>query len=123
MQILDYAIVPDGGTQVFDLELDDGMVLSIGLDGRMDAPLGGKQLFIGQSPNSPDARLLAVGGSDEADIIRLLEQWLDQAQAAGRKETLLAADTASLADQDLRDRMVIEFLLQVKARDLESPET
>jgi hypothetical protein len=49
MRILDYALSPDGGTQVIILELDNGEQLKIGLDGRMDSPVSGKQMFIGSS--------------------------------------------------------------------------
>jgi hypothetical protein len=46
MRIRNYALALDGGTQIVVLETDDDEQISIGLNGRMDAPARGKQLFI-----------------------------------------------------------------------------
>ncbi len=118
MRILDYALALDGGTQVVVLELDDGEHSMIGLDGRMDSPVSGKQLFIGRSPESPDARLLPIGGSEEAEVISLLESCLDQTQGFLRREALIEADPSTLEGQDLLDRLALLFLLEVRGRDV-----
>lgn len=117
MRILNYCLALDGGTQVIELELDGSGRIQIGLDGRMGSPLEGQQLFIGGSPDSPDAQLLPVGGREEADVIALLEQWQDQTQGFLRREVLINADPDVLDKQDLLDRMAIEFLIKVKSRE------
>lgn len=118
MRILDYALAPDGGTQVVILETDAGDQVTIGLDGRMDSPGSGKQLFVGAFLGSPDARMLPVGGTEEREVVALLESWLDETQGFIRRETLIEADISLLAGQDLLDRLALEFLLQVRSRDL-----
>lgn len=120
MRILNYALSPDGGTQVVDLETSDGERISIGLDGRMDSPGGGKQLFIGPSPESPDARMLPVGSAEEREVILLLEKWLEATQGFLRREALMNADLATLEGQDLLDRLALEFLLGIQKRDVTS---
>ena len=119
MKILDFVIALDGGTRVIDLELDNGKVITIGLDGRMDSVLSGRQLFIGASPDGPNTEMLAVGGSKEAEIIALLEKWLEKSLESPRQNALMAADTASLKGQDLLDRMAVEFLNDVRNRQLD----
>lgn len=118
MQVLDYSLATDGGTQVLVFALDDGEKITLGLDGRMDSPSAGKQIFIGQSPDSPDARLLPVGGSEESNILSLLEKWLDQTQGFLRREALMEADTSELKGQDLLDRLALEFILEIRDRDI-----
>lgn len=118
MKILDYALALDGGTQVITLENNDGEQINIGLDGRMDSSLSGKQLFIGNSPDDSETKLLEIGGSEEHEVITLLEEWLDQTQGFLRKEALMESDPASLKDQDILDRMGIQFILKIKQRDL-----
>lgn len=119
MRIIDYALALDGGTQVIVLELDDNRTLRIGLDGRMDSPVSGKQMFIGNSPESPDARLLPIGGADEGEVIAVLEKWLDQTQGFIRREALIEVDPSTLKGQDLLDRLAIEFILKVRAREID----
>ena len=116
MRVLNYSLATDGGTQVVELELDGSGRIQIGLDGRMDSPPGGRQLFIGSSPEGPDAHLLPLGSREETDAIALLDKWLEQTQGFLRREVLLNADPAVLDKQDLLDRMAIEFLLDVKNR-------
>lgn len=118
MKILDYALALDGGTQVITLEINDGKPISIGLDGRMDSPLSGKQLFIGSSPDGPKTRLLEIGGAEELEVIALLEKWLDLTQGYLRREALMESDPESLQGQDILDRMGLEFLSTVKQRDV-----
>ena len=120
MRIVDYAIATDGGTQVIDLEKDDGQRVSIGLDGRMDSPGAGKQLFIGPGPDSPSVRMLLVGGPEENEVLSLLERWLDETQSPNRRESLMAADVSTLQGQDLLDRLALEFLLEVRHRDMDT---
>ena len=120
MKILDYALALDGGTQVITLENNDGEQINIGLDGRMDSPLSGKQLFIGNSPDGPETILLAMGGTEELEVIALLESWLDQTQGFLRREALMESDPASLKGQDILDKMGLEFLLKIKRRDVTS---
>lgn len=117
MRALDYALATDGGTQVITLELDDGEILMIGLDGRIDSPVSGKQRFIGPSPESPDVRLLPVNGTEAGNVISLLEKWLDQTQGFIRREALIEAELSTLAGQDLLDRLALEFILEVSDRD------
>ena len=119
MKILDYALAMDGGTQVITLDTGEGGQICIGLDGRMDAPLGGRQLFIGNSPVGPEARMLAIGGAEEAETISLLQQWREQSQGFLRREFLMDADPASLEGQDLLDCMGMLFLRQIEQRDLD----
>ena len=116
MRVLDYALATDGGTQIVTLELADGKQAMIGLDGRMDSPVSGEQLFIGGSPESPTAQLLPIGGGEEAEAISWLETWLVQTQGSGRQESLMEADYSTLAGQDLLDRLAIEFLLEIRDR-------
>ena len=118
MRILNYALALDGGTQIVDLEIRSGEQISIGLDGRMDAPGGGKQLFIGSSPESREARMLPVGSAEEREVILLLEKWLEATQGFLRREALMNADSASLKGQDRLDRLALEFLLKIQNRDV-----
>lgn len=117
MRILNYALAADGGTQVVDLEISDGKRVSIGIDGRMDAPCGGMQLFIGTSPGGPDSRMLPIGSLEERETILLLEKWLEATQGFLRREALMDADLETLKGQDLLDRLALEFLLQIRNRD------
>ena len=100
------------------LEIDDGKKLTFGLDGRTDSPVSGNQIFTGCSPDSPDARLLPVGGTGESIIVSLLEKWLDQTQGFLRREALLEADPSALKGQDLLDRLALEFILELRDRDI-----
>ena len=90
----------------------------IGQDGRMDAPGKGRQLFIGGAPDSPDAQLLPIGGPEETAIIALLEQWVEQTQGFVRREALMDADSSTLKGQDLLDRLALEFILDLRRRDV-----
>jgi len=92
MRIVDYALAMDGGTQIVEVELDAGETMMIGLDGRIDSPVSGRQLFTGSSPESPDAQLPPIGGSEEAEVIALLEKWLDQTQGFLRRGALIGSD-------------------------------
>lgn len=116
MRILDYSLAADGGTQVLVIELDGSGRLQVGLDGRMDSPGQGRQLFIGSMPDGHGTQLLPVGSREEADVIALLEKWQQQTQGFLRTEVLIKADPAVLDKQDLLDRMAIEFLHEVKNR-------
>ena len=118
MKILNYALALDGGTEVITLENNKGEQINVGLDGRIESPLSGKQLFIGTSPDGPETKLLEIGGAEELEIISLLEKWLDQTQGFLRREVLMETDPASLKGQDILDRMSLEFLLKVKQRDV-----
>lgn len=120
MRILNYALSPDGGTEIVDLEISDSERISIGLDGRMDSPGGGRQLFIGPSPESADARMLPIGSDDEREVILLLEKWLEATQGFLRREALMDADPATLKSQDLLDRLALEFLMKIQVRDIAS---
>ncbi len=84
----------------------------------MDAPGGGKQLFIGPSPESPDARMLPVGSAEEREVILLLEKWLEATQGFLRREALMDADPEWLKGQDRLDRLALEFLLEIRNRDV-----
>ena len=117
MRVVDYVIATDGGTQVIDLEKDDGQRVRIGLDGRMDSLGAGKQLFIGAGPESPNVCMLPIGGPEENEVLSLLQRWLDETQEPNRRESLMAADTSTLRGQDLLDRLAIEFLLEICHRD------
>jgi hypothetical protein len=117
MKILDYALALDGGAQIITIEDDEGEQITFGLDGRMDSPLSGKQLFIGGSPDSPKSRLLDIGGPEELEVILLLEKWLDQTQSLQRREALIELDQAKLKGQDLLDRLGLKFYTEVKQRD------
>jgi hypothetical protein len=119
VRIIDYALAPDGGTQIVTLEIDDGQQLSIGLDGRMDSPAAGMQLFIGNGPDAPSARMLRIGGAEEAEVITVLERWLEEAQGFIRREALMDADLSSLEGQDLLDRLAFEFLLEIRQRNID----
>lgn len=118
MRVIDYAVAPDGGTQIVTLEMQDGQRLSVGLDGRMGAPAAGLQLFIGDGPEAPGARVLRIGGPEEAEIIAVLERWLDETQGFIRREALMDADIATLEGQDLLDRLALGFLLDIQQRNL-----
>ncbi len=118
MKILDYALALDGGTQIITLEDNEGEQISIGLDGRMESPLSGKQLFLGNSPDGSETKLLEIGGTEEFEVISLLEKWQDQTQGFLRREALMESDLASLKGQDILDRMGLEFLLKIKQRDV-----
>ena len=120
MRVFDYALAADGGTQVVDLETSDGKRISIGIDGRMDAPGGGKQLFIGASPGSSDSRMLPIGSAEEREAILLLEKWLEATQGFLRREALMDADLETLKGQDLLDRLALEFLLAIQNRNVAS---
>jgi len=84
----------------------------------MDSPVSGKPLFIGSSPESPDVRLLPVGGTEEGNVISLMEKWFDQTQGFIRREALMEIDPSKLKDQDLLDRLALEFILEVRGRDI-----
>ena len=118
MKILNYALALDGGTQIITLEIKDGEQINIGLDGRMESPLSGRQLFIGNSPDGPETILLEIGGAEELEVIALLESWLDQTQGFLRREALMESDPDSLKGQDILDRMGLQFLLDIKRRDV-----
>ena len=83
----------------------------------MGSPTAGEQLFIGSSPESPDARMLPLGGPEERDVVSLLERWIDQTQGFLRREALMEAEQSTLEGQDLLDRMAIAFLMEVRHRD------
>jgi hypothetical protein len=117
VRVLDYALALDGGTQILVLELANGERMTIGLDGRMGSPTAGKQLFIGSSPESPAARMLSLGGSEERNVISLLERWIDETQGFLRRDALMEAEQSTLQGQDLLDRMAMEFLMEVRNRD------
>ena len=119
MRISDYALAPDGGTQIVTLEIDDGRQLSIGLDGRMDSPAAGMQLFIGNGPDVPGARMLRIGGAEEAEVITVLERWLEETQGFIRREALMDADISALEGQDLLDRLALGFLLEIQQRHID----
>lgn len=116
MRILDYALSLDGGTQIVVLETASGERLTIGLDGRMNSPNSGKQLFIGAAPDSPDAQLLPIGGTEEREVISLLERWVDETQGFLRREALMESEKSTLKGQDLLDRLALQFLLEVRNR-------
>lgn len=116
MQISDYALALDGGTQIVVVETDGGERLTIGLDGRMDSPLAGMQLFIGPAPEHRDTRMLPIPGPEEAEIIALLERWLEETQDCVRRESLMDADLSTLRGQGLLDRLALELLLEIRAR-------
>lgn len=118
MRIIDYALALDGGSQIMVLETTSGEQVTIGLDGRMTSPNSGKQLLIGLSPDSPDAQLLPVGGIEERELILLLEQWADETQGFLRREVLMESEQSELEGQDLLDRLALQFLLDIKNRDI-----
>jgi hypothetical protein len=118
MKILDYALALDGGTQIIELECDDGTTISVGLDGRMDSPAAGRQLFVGNGPDSADTQWLEIGSSAEQEVIAFLEQWLDETQGFIRRESLMDANHSDLKGQNLLDRLALDFLLEVRNRDL-----
>ncbi|UCH48110.1 MAG: hypothetical protein JSU95_19120 [Betaproteobacteria bacterium] len=118
MRIVDYALATDGGTQVIDLEKDDGQRVCIGLDGRMDSTGAGKQLFIGAGPESPNVLMLPIAGPEENEVLLLLQRWLEETQGSTRREFLMSADIETLQGQDLLDRLALEFLLVVRPRDV-----
>jgi len=88
------------------------------MNGRMDSPDSGKQLFIGSSTDNPDTKWLPIGSTDEKQVIGLLQQSLDQTQGFLRREALMDADQSSLKGQDRLDRLGLEFVLAVLNRDL-----
>lgn len=116
MRIVDYAVAIDGGTQVVVLETASGERVAIGLDGRMNSPNSGKQIFIGTAPDGPDARLLPIGGPEEREVISLLEKWVDETQGFIRREALVESEQSELKGQDLLDRLALQFLLEVRNR-------
>ena len=116
MRIRDYALALDGGTQIVVLETASGKQVTIGLDGRIDSPNSGKQLFVGAAPDSPDVRLLPVGGAEEREVIALLEKWVDETQGFIRREALMESDESTLEGQDLLDRLALQFLLEIRNR-------
>lgn len=116
MRILDYALALDGGTQILVLEKASGEQVTIGIDGRMNSPNSGKQLFIGAAPDSPDARLLPIGGAEEREVISLLEKWVDDTQGIIRREALMESEQSTLEGQDLLDRLALQFLLEIRNR-------
>ena len=92
MRMLDSAPALDGRTQIIVLETGNGEQMNIGLDGRMDSPTFGKQVFIGNSPDSPDTRMLPLGGIEERKVISLLHNWADETQGFFRREALMEID-------------------------------
>ena len=82
----------------------------------MESQSSGKQIFIGNSPDGPETKLLEPGGVEELEIISILETWADQTQGVIRRKALIESDPASLRDQDILDRMGLEFLLTIKQR-------
>jgi len=54
------------------IERDDGETISIGLDGQMDSPDRGKQIFTGTSPHHADSKWLLIGESGKSEVISLL---------------------------------------------------
>ena len=101
------------------LDTGEGTKICIGLDGRMDSLQSGRQLFVGNSPDGPKTRMLPIGGAEEAEIVSLLQQWLEQTQDFSRGEFLLQADPAALEGQDLLDCMAMLFLREIEQRDLD----
>ena len=118
MRIIDYALALDGGTQIIVLEIGNGGQITIGLDGRMSLPTSGKQVFIGNSPESPDTRKLPIGGIEELEVISLLENWADETQGFIRREALMEAEQSTLKGQDLLDRLGLQFLFELRSRDI-----
>lgn len=101
------------------LEIDEGQQLAIGLDGRMDSPAAGMQLFIGNGPDAPGTRTLEIGGAEEAEIISVLERWLAETQGFLRREALMDADMSTLQGQDLLDRLALGLLLEIQQRNVD----
>lgn len=118
MRIIDYALALDGGTQIITLEISEGEQISIGLDGRVGSPTSGKQLFIGNSPESPDTRMLPIGGIEEREVVSLLENWANETQGFIRREALMEVEQSTLNGQDLLDLLGLKFLLEVQSRDV-----
>jgi hypothetical protein len=116
VKIIDYALALDGGTQVVVLEDDDGRQITFGRDGRMGIPESSRQLFFGGAPDAADARRLAIGSTEEAELVALMERWLDTTQGFLRREALLDADPETLNGQDLLDRMALELYLEIRQR-------
>jgi hypothetical protein len=78
----------------------------------------GPRAFIGAGPESPNVRMLPIGGPEENEVLSLLERWLDETQVPNRRESLMGTDTSALQGQDLLDRLALEFLLEVRHRDM-----
>jgi hypothetical protein len=63
--------------------------------------------------------MLPIGGPEENEVLSLLERWLDETQVPNRRESLMATDTSTLQGQDLSDRLALEFLLEVRHREMD----
>lgn len=59
-----------------------------------------------------------MDGAEELEIIAILESWPDQTQGFLRRDALMNADPALLKDQDILDRMGLEFLMKMKQREV-----
>ena len=88
MRFRDYALALDGGTQIIVLETGDCGQITIRLDGRMNSPTGGKQLFIGNYPEIPDTRMLPIGGIEEREVISRWRSGLSKLKASFEKKPL-----------------------------------
>jgi hypothetical protein len=62
--------------------------------------------------------LLPVGGTEERNVISMLDKWLETTQGCIRREAPVNADQFALVGQDLLDRLAIQFLLEVRTRDI-----
>lgn len=62
--------------------------------------------------------MLEMDGAEELEIIAILESWPDQTQGFLRRDALMNADPALLKDQDILDRMGLEFLMKMKQREV-----
>ena len=100
--------------RVLDLALDDGSRLTIGLDGRMNAPLCREQGFIGSAPAGPQGRLLPVGPGAAYAVTALPDRWRDRTRGFFRRDALMPAASSAVHGQ--LDRTGRAFLCQVKAR-------
>lgn len=78
------------------------------------------QLFIGNGPDVPGARMLRSGGAEEAEVITVLERWLEETQGLIRRKALMDADISALEGQDLLDRLALGFLLEIQPRHIDS---
>jgi len=63
--------------------------------------------------------MLPIGGTEEREVISLLEEWLEKIQGFIRRESLMDADQSSLKGQDLLDRLALEFLLEISHCDID----